>query len=121
MDPARREAYLRGGEAERFVAASLEGDGWTVLERNWHGGGGELDLIVLRDGKMRFVEVKARTGHDESGLDAITDQKVQKLRDAADAYLAQHGDVTEACFLVAVVTFTSPWSIEWLDDAFDGS
>ncbi len=118
---ARRDAYRRGAEAERLVAASLERDGWTVLARNWRGGGAELDLVVRRDDRLRFVEVKARAEDDPSGLDAITDQKIAKLRDGADAWLAQHGDAAEALFLFAVVTFSSPWTIEWLDDAFDGS
>jgi putative endonuclease len=114
----RRRALASGHEAEAWVAQELEALGWQVLGRNVHVGGGELDLIVIRGGCVRFVEVKARKP-GEDGLEAITDHKQGKLRRAAEGWLQQHGGrFDEVAFLVAVVHMEGRWRLELLDDAF---
>jgi putative endonuclease len=124
VDPAeararRLEALAFGAAAEATVADALEADGWTVLERNWRGGGGEIDIVVERAGQLRFVEVKARSGPDDvAGLEAIGDHKQRRLRAAAEAFLSGHRrPFDEVAFLVAWV---EGGTIEWIDDAFDG-
>lgn len=88
-----------------------------MLVRNWHGKGGELDLVVARDGALRFVEVKARAPDDPVGLDAIGEHKRRCLARTAEEFLAQHDDlIDEACFLVALVEHGR---ITWMDNAFD--
>ena len=116
----RREALQRGFDAEGYVARRLGESGWQLLERNWRGRGGEIDLIVRRNKSLRFVEVKARS-NDDSGLEAIGAAKRSKLIRAAEAYLLDRDDFDEACFLVALVDLAAePWSIELIDNAFDG-
>lgn len=99
------------------MADLLVQDGWSVLARNWRAVGGELDLVVERDGALRFVEVKARAVGDD-GLMALTPSKRAKLRRAAEAWLVAHGPPrVEVCFLVAVVTVRADGrAVEWLDD-----
>jgi len=118
----RRDALERGAVAERLVGERLQADGWSVLERNWRGSGGEIDLIVSRAGAVRFVEVKARDPRDPTGLDAVSEHKRRKLVRAAEEWLAgQPSAPTECAFLVATVDFLPDgWSIALLDDAFDG-
>lgn len=96
--------------------------GWTVVDRNWHSLGGELDLVVERSGAIRFVEVKARFPGDNSALESITAGKRRKLIRTAEAWLLARGtDATELAFLVAIVTFEpTGWTVEIFDDAFDG-
>lgn len=114
-------AHARGHQAESWVAAQLEADGWTILDRNWRGARGELDLVVERAGALRFVEVKARQPHDPSALDAIDGAKQARLISAANAWLAAHDRPDEACFLVVAVTCDpAAWTAEWWDDPFDG-
>lgn len=112
----RRAAYDRGRSAEDNVARDLESQGWTVLARNFRSDGGELDLVVERDGVVRIVEVKAR----EDGLDALEavgPVKQRRLRAAAEAWLAVHGAPTrEVAFLVAVVG--PDGSVDYFDDPF---
>ncbi len=115
----RRTALELGARAERAVADALESDGWTVLARNWRGGNGELDVVVERDGVLRFVEVKARAESDPTLADAVTDSKRRRLASAARAWLLQHGADVECAFLVALVSTGTPWQIEWIDNAFD--
>lgn len=118
---ARRDAYERGVRAEALVADRLQDDGWVILARNWQGGGAELDLVVQRDGVLRFVEVKARDAGDDSALDALTRDKQRRIARAAGLWLDLNGEPErEAAFLVAIVSFEpGGWTVEWLDDAFD--
>lgn len=117
----RRAALERGARAEAFVAERLQADGWQILDRNWRGRGGELDLVVEREGKVRFVEVKARAPEDPTGLEAITRRKQGRLIRTAEAWLLEHPPPDEVAFLVALVDcLPDGWQIEWFDDAFDG-
>jgi len=121
---ARRAAWQEGLQAEAYVADLLARVGWTVLDRNWSGGGGELDAVVLRDGKLRMVEVRARTDDEVVPVEeTITTHKRARLRSAARAWLLDHEpDYDEVAFLVALVDLgTDPWSVTWIDDAFDGA
>ncbi len=95
-----------------------------MLDRNWRGRGGELDLVVERVGQVRFVEVKARSDNGLDPLESITASKRSKLVRAASAWLeARVSDsVEEACFMVAIVDLsTEPWGVDLLDDAFDAA
>ena len=61
MRTAQQQA---GDEAEGFVAARLEGLGWTILGRNVRAGRGELDLVAVDPGPPRelvIVEVRRRS------------------------------------------------------------
>ena len=117
----RRAALARGRDAEALVARQLEADGWTVLARNWRAAGGEVDIVVERDGHLRFVEVKARAPTDPSALEAIGRLKQRKLARAGEQWLASRGPPErDVAFMVAVVTLhASGWTVEWLDRAFD--
>lgn len=119
---ARRAAVERGARAERLVADLLIADGWQVRDRNWHGGGAELDLVVERAGVVRFVEVKARAEEDPTGVDAVGLDKRRRLSRAAEAWLSEAELVpVEVAFLVALVEWGEDGArVEWIDDAFDG-
>ncbi|HMO12215.1 MAG TPA: YraN family protein, partial [Actinotalea sp.] len=57
---AAKDALGRYGE--RLVADRLERSGWCVLERNWRGTRGELDLVAIEGRTLVVVEVKTRSG-----------------------------------------------------------
>ncbi len=105
------------------MAQRLKADGWTLLSQNWHGGGGELDLVIQRGSALRFVEVKARVGDDFDIWDAIPASKRARLVRAARAWLAAHDtDAEELCFLWAAVrggAMPEEWSVEWYDNPID--
>jgi len=117
----RRRAQERGVTAESWVAHELERLGWSVVATNYQGSGAELDLIVVRDGVVRFVEVKARQPGDDPGGQAVGWRKRRRLVRAAEAWLAeQSGDFVEVAFLLALVRCgPGAWSVEWMDDPFD--
>ena len=119
----RRLAQQQGLAAELHVAELLEADGWKVLEHGWRCKACEIDLIVIRGGVLRFVEVKARAVDDGGGLEAVGATKQLRLVRAAQTYLDDFmGDWAEAAFMVATVQLEDGrWCVELLDDAFDAS
>ena len=106
-----------GEEGEARVAQAYIDAGWSVLSCNWRGGGGELDLVVIRDRRLRFVEVKTRAEGDPVGLESVGPAKRRRLIGAARAWLREfHGTCDEMAFAVALV---EPSGITLYDDAFD--
>jgi putative endonuclease len=117
----RRLHLERGRQAERFVSEELRRAGWTVLHENWFGGGGELDVVALRAGKLRFVEVRARAADTDVPVEeTIGRAKRARLRGAAEAWLSASAIAfDEVAFLVALVDLDEvPWRVSWIDDAF---
>ena len=116
----RRAALARGSLAESWVQEQLLEEGWAVLDRNWRGGGGELDLVVSRQDRLRFVEVKARSRAQPVEM-MVGYAKRARLIGAADAWLAVHsGPWRDVSLSLALVTTGVPWRLQWIDDAFDG-
>lgn len=109
----RRDDHRRrtGADGEHHAAALLEARGCEVLDRNWWCRYGELDLVV-RDpqGRLRFVEVRSRTG-DGFGTPAesITTTKLRRLRRLAGLWLAEHpSGWRQVCFDVVGVDLADP-------------
>ena len=88
MAKTQRAAAL-GAAAEAAIAGWYEAQGYELLARNWRTKGGELDVIVSRDGLVVVVEVKARSSaRFGTGLDAITAVKLARLHRLGRAFLA---------------------------------
>ena len=87
------ERKKRGDRGEAAVADALERKGYAVLERQYRGRWGEIDLIVrTAEGVLCFVEVKTRSPRAIAPpREAVTPAKQRKLRDTALCYLAQTG------------------------------
>ncbi len=116
--PARH----RGPAGEQAAAAYLTARGHAVLERNWRGRGGELDLITLHEGVLHFVEVKTRTRSESVGgvWDTISASKRGKLARTAEAYLIDAPAHDGCAFSVALVTDRGgEYAVEFVPDAFD--
>ncbi|MFN3891226.1 MAG: YraN family protein [Beijerinckiaceae bacterium] len=85
----RREAYMLGLRAETLAALRLRLTGWRIIERRFLAGGGEIDLVAIRGDCIAFVEVKARASV-QAAAESITPQKMQRMRRAANAWLARN-------------------------------
>ncbi|MFZ2804186.1 MAG: YraN family protein [Patescibacteria group bacterium] len=83
-DPRRRF----GNRGEDLAAAFFIGRGFRIVGRNWNCRAGEIDLIVEREEKLHFVEVKTRRslayGYPEA---SITRKKLQHFARAIELYL----------------------------------
>ncbi|SDB91600.1 putative endonuclease [Raineyella antarctica] len=90
-----QERRVVAGWGEDLAAQTLEADGMVVVARNWRCRAGEVDIIALEDdpddGTVLVVcEVKTRVGYDFGDpLEAITPQKMSRMRTVTTAYLAE--------------------------------
>jgi putative endonuclease len=77
-----------GALAEYLTCITLEAAGMHILERNYHSRFGEIDLIVLDDDTISFVEVKARRStRYGSAAEAVTPRKQQRIQKTALEWL----------------------------------
>ena len=112
---------VRGQAGERAVAAYLQARGHRVIERNWRGQGGEIDLITRCDDILHFVEVKTRSSDDYGGgWDALSASKRRRIARTAEAYLLGAPEHDGCVFSVALVSHDEgEYAVEFVEDAFD--
>jgi len=81
-----------GERGEDLAAKLLQGLGYRIIERQFRGRYGELDLIALDAETVVFVEVKTRTSTAAGDpTEAITVAKQRKITQSALAYLKRRG------------------------------
>lgn len=113
-----------GKRQEDHAEAALVRAGYTIIARNWRGGGGEIDRIALDRDVLVFVEVRARTGvrHGRPGA-TVGRAKQRKVVRAALAYRRPPGlRIGGLRFDVVEVVFGSdgrPHDVRILRGAFD--
>jgi len=79
-------SYLAGLSAEDQVARAYARDGHVVLSRRWRGAGGEIDLVVERDGVVIFIEVKKSRTHDRAA-ERLSQRQLQRIFLSAEDYI----------------------------------
>ena len=79
----------RGDKGETAVCKYLEESGHEIVARNWKNKYCEIDIVSRFNGILCFTEVKYRRAG--GGLDAIDKKKLEKMRFAAELYLAKNG------------------------------
>ena len=118
----KKHNQLFGSWGEDCAAAYLEDKGYRIVARNVRTPEGEIDLIVEKEGKLVFVEVKARShGHNGYPEEAITEEKQEHMIDSAEYFLQEHPDYAEN-WRIDVVAVTGTINslhpqIEWFEDA----
>ena len=109
-----------GQRGEDEAARFIEQRGLTILTRNFHCRGGEIDL-VCRDGEVLvFVEVRLRQNTAFGGAAAsVTAIKQRRIILAAQHFLMANALTDDDCrFDCILLSGTSSNDIEWLRDAF---
>ena len=100
----------RGIAGENFACLQLAQEGYTILERNWRSGRGEVDIIAQKGDVLAFIEVKTRRETAlESPLAAVSKGQRRRVILTAVAYLKAHGIYNTGTYqprfdLFAVVT-----------------
>lgn len=80
-----------GQEYEEVVAQVLTKHGYQIIERNFRGRRGEIDLIAMEMGILVFIEVKYRSSTAVGMPEEAVDQRKQKtICRMADEYRRRH-------------------------------
>lgn len=112
--PQKNTTTRIGRVAESAVAQWLKGQELHVVEQNWRTKYCEIDLIAESSTTRYFIEVKYRSSSWQGGgLAAITENKLQRMRFAAELYIANHPTVKTQ--KTAVVACGAGQAIELLE------
>ncbi|HZJ68753.1 MAG TPA: ribonuclease HII [Candidatus Eisenbacteria bacterium] len=94
-----------GSKAEREIENNLAEKGYLLLEKNfWLRPFGEIDLIMQKNKRIIFVEVKARGSHGfvDSAIDSLNMTKKMKIKRLAEYYtLSRKIESDEMLFILA--------------------
>src|SRR5437868_218552 len=94
---------LAGIKGEDLAASFLRKKGYTIIDRNFHARGGEIDIIALESNTLVFIEVKARsTSQFGSPLEAITKWKLNSIIRTAQFYKVTHPQLPNSMRIDAV-------------------
>ncbi len=112
---------VKGRAAEDAAGKYLIKKGYVILDRNRRLGRGELDIVASWANMLVFVEVKGHQ-HRTSSLEAMHQDKQQRMVSAAQTWLGQHLDYNnhQCRFDLIIVTPSTtkllPAKIEHIED-----
>jgi len=110
-----------GAIGEQIAAKFLENKNYLILHQNWRYEKKEVDIIALDKEMLVFVEVKTRRdfsfGFPE---EAVTVQKQNFLKTAADAFVEAHPQYNQLRFdiISIIVDAAIAKEIKHFEDAF---
>ncbi|NLI55201.1 MAG: YraN family protein [Clostridiales bacterium] len=111
-----------GRGAEARAKTYLEQKGYRTLRQNYRSGPREIDLVMLDNEVVVFVEVKARS-HTRFGTPAefVTPAKRRQLTLAAEAYLMEEALIDAPARFDVVEVYLSSGEIRHIENAFDAT
>jgi len=81
-----------GAYGERVAVAHLVAEGMVLLDRNWRGRTGEIDVVLREGAAVVFCEVKTRRSNRFGApAEAVVATKVRRLRRLAAQWLDETG------------------------------
>ena len=112
---------LSGKRAEFIALQYLRLKGYHLVANNYitgrGTGAGEVDLIVRNQTDLVFVEVKKRSSLDNAAY-AIKPQQMQRIRRAAEAFLAKNQQYSELNIRFDAILVQSFLQIRHIENAF---
>ena len=110
----------KGDKGEEIACTFLIENGYTLLDRNWHFGKYEVDIIAENKECIIFVEVKFRSGNYFGEPEIFVSQKQKSnLIRVANFYIDRKNVLKEARFdIIAIVKSNDNFSINHIEDAF---
>ena len=109
-----------GTQAEARAEQFLQQQGMTTKLKNYRCKLGEIDLIMMDDKELIFVEVRLRS-HSQfaNACESVTFSKQAKIIKAAQCYLqAHHLTETAHCRFDVIAFSDSDSGPEWIKNAF---
>ncbi len=112
-----------GAGGEDIAVDFLRRQGMQVVEQNFRGRNGEIDIIAIDHTTICFIEVKARSSLQfGAGYESVVARKQQKIMKTALLYLKIKGwSERDLRFDVVSILWGGPEpEVEYLKGAFDG-
>ena len=101
--PATDDRQSLGKLGEALACDELRRRGYSILATRHRTRFGEIDIVSLREGRVAFVEVKARkSSRHGDAADAVTSAKRRRISAMALDYLAYAGRLDSPCSFVVV-------------------
>ncbi|TVR03785.1 MAG: YraN family protein [Spirochaetaceae bacterium] len=90
---AQRSTTTRGRDGETRAAAFLVDLGWNIVQKNFRGRRGEVDIVAVREGIIGFFEVKSWTVLPYESLEhSVTRRKLARIVGASREFLAVNSE-----------------------------
>ncbi len=111
-------SYQFGRRAEEAALEYLlRQPDWTLVQRNFRGRTGELDLVGREGPAWTFIEVKSSLRRPP--VEALSWRQQQRIRRAAQEFLQSQGESHEVDMRFDVIwLWGEPFQLEHLRDAF---
>ena len=120
LSPKNKQPSV-GKIGEDLAAKFLEEKNYTIVERNYRFGHGELDIIAEKDNFLIFIEVKTKK-HGDFGdpINWIKRSKQLQIGRIARGYLYERNITDRDCrFDVILVRWEHGlWKIDHIENAF---
>ncbi len=95
--PKKLRSQSLGRYGEDVAARYLADSGMRIIDRNWRGPSGEIDLVASDQQTLVICEVKTRTQDRYGGpIAAITPGKLRRLRRLAGEWISAHSVSVDA-------------------------
>jgi putative endonuclease len=110
-----------GSNAERWALDYLVRRGLRKVARNFRSRGGEIDLVMLDDECLVFIEVRYRKSSSfMTPATTVDSRKQRKILRTAALFLSRHGRYANRTirFDVVAITGEEQRRIDWVRDAF---
>jgi putative endonuclease len=110
-----------GKLGEDIATEYLIKKGYQIKERNWYFNNAEIDIVAFDKDQLVIVEVKTRSAAIfEEARDAISDNKIRFLVNAAEAYILEKDIDCETRFDVIMIKWygEGKYELEHIEEAF---
>jgi len=115
------DTSARGRAGEAIAAFMLETEGWTILERNYRGPRGEIDIIAAKGELIAFIEVKNWSVFDAGELGvAISTRKARRIIETSKIFLSRNREYSDARLRYDVLLVREGRLIRRIESAFTG-
>ncbi|MDP1710037.1 MAG: YraN family protein [bacterium] len=103
-----------GKRGEQIASELLIGNGYKIIDKNFSGRFGEIDIIAIDGQTLVFVEVKTRKNR-RFGLpqEAVTRSKLGKIKKTAEYYSLLHPELPKKLRIDVVALILNDGILEY--------